>query len=152
LNPNIPPQFQTLSGVYSASLEARRFSLTLVTIFSMVALLLALAGIYGVISYSVAQRTREIGVRMALGASPGEVLGMVLKQGAITGAMGIFVGILGSLALTRWLQSQLFEVSATDPTTFLGLAFLLLLISLTACSIPGRRAARVDPMVALRYE
>ena len=152
LNPDIPPQFRTLSEIYSASLEARRFSLTLVTIFSVVALLLALAGIYGVISYSVAQRTREIGVRMALGASRGEVLAMVLKQGAITGAIGILVGVLGSLALTRGLQSQLFEVSPTDATTFLGLAFLLLLISLAACWIPGRRAARVDPMVALRYE
>jgi putative ABC transport system permease protein len=152
LNADIPPQFQTLSQVYAASFDARRFSLTLVTIFSGVALLLAVAGIYGVISYSVAQRTREIGVRMALGASTGEVLGMVIKQGAITGTIGIFVGILGALALTRWLQSQLFEVSPSDPTTFLGLAFLLLLTSLAACWIPGRRAGRVDPMVALRYE
>ena len=152
LQPDIPPQFKTLSQVYSASLEARRFSLTLVASFSMVALLLALAGIYGVISYSVAQRTREIGVRMALGATTSEVLQMVLKQGALTGAIGICVGILGSLALTRGLQSQLFEVSPTDPTTFVGIAFLLLLISLVACWIPGRRASRVDPMVALRYE
>lgn len=152
LNPEIPPHFRTLSQVYSASIEARRFSVTLVTVFSLVALLLALAGIYGVISYSVAQRTREIGVRMALGATTREVLAMVLKQGAITGAFGIGVGILGSLALTRWLQSQLFEVSPTDPATFLGVALLLVLVSLAACWIPGRRAARVDPMVALRYE
>jgi predicted permease len=152
LDPNLPPRFRTLSQVYSSSLEARRFSLTLVGIFSMTALLLAIAGIYGVISYAVAQRTREIGVRMALGASPREVLGMVLRQGAVTGAMGIGVGVLGSLALTRWLQSQLFEVSATDPATFLGVASLLIVVSLAACWIPGRRATRIDPMEALRYE
>ena len=152
LDPNIPPQFRSFSEVYASSFETRRFTLVLVSVFSAVALLLAMTGIYGVISYSVAQRTREIGVRMALGASTREVLGMVLKQGAITGSVGILVGVLGSLALTRWLQSQLFEVSPTDPTTFLELAFLLLLISLAACWIPGQRAARVDPMVALRYE
>ena len=152
LDPNIPPKFRTFSQVYSASLEARRFSLTVVAVFSITALLLALAGIYGVISYSVAQRTREIGVRMALGATTWEVLGMVLKQGAITSAIGILLGMLGSLALTRWMQSQLFEVSPTDPTTFLGVALLLILVSLGACWIPGRRATRVDPMVALRYE
>ena len=152
LDPNVPPQFGTLSQVYSASLGARRFSLTLVGIFSLTALLLATAGIYGVISYSVAQRTREIGVRMALGATAREILAMVLKQGALTGAIGISAGVLGSLVLTRWLQSQLFEVSSTDPITFLGVALLLILVSLVACWIPGRRATRVDPMVALRYE
>jgi len=152
LDPNVPPRFRTLSQVYSAALEARRFSLTLVGVFSVTALLLALAGIYGVISYSVAQRTREIGVRMALGATTREVLGMVLKQGAITGTIGIAVGILAALALTRWLQSQLFEVSATDPATFAGLALLLLVTALLACWIPGRRAAGVDPTEALRYE
>jgi putative ABC transport system permease protein len=152
LDPNLPPQFRTLSQVYSASLEARRFSLTLVGIFSVTALLLAVAGIYGVISYSVAQRTREIGVRMALGASTREVLNMVLKQGAITGAIGTALGVLASLVLTRWLQSQLFEVSPTDPVTFCGVALLLILVALAACWIPGRRATQVDPMVALRYE
>lgn len=152
LDPNIPPRFRTLSQIFSASLEARRFSLILVGIFSLTALLLALAGIYGVTTYAVAQRTREIGVRLALGASAREILGMVLKQGAITGAVGVGFGLLGALALTRWLQSQLFGVSATDPATFLGVALLLFLVSLTACWIPGRRAARVDPMVALRYE
>jgi putative ABC transport system permease protein len=152
LDPNIPPHFQTLSQIYSASLESRRFSLILVGIFSVTALLLAVAGIYGVISYSVAQRTGEIGVRMALGASTREVLGMILKQGATTGLMGILAGIIGSVALTRWMQSQLFEVSPTDPLTFGTVALLLVLVSLAACWIPGRRAARVDPIVALRYE
>jgi putative ABC transport system permease protein len=141
-----------LSQVYSESLDARRFSLTLVAIFSAVAFLLALAGIYGVISYSVAQRTREIGVRMALGATAGEVLLMVLKQGAITGAIGIAAGLLGSLAVTRLLQSQLFEISPTDPLTLGGVSTLLLIVSLAACIIPGRRATYIDPVIALKSE
>jgi ABC-type antimicrobial peptide transport system permease subunit len=152
LDPDVPPRFSTFSNTFAASLGARRFSLLLVGIFSATALLLAMAGIYGVTAYTVAQRTREIGVRMALGASRGTVLGMVLKQGVITGAFGVGTGILGSLALTHWLQSQLFRVSPTDPATFAGVALILILVSLAACWIPGRRAARVDPMVALRYE
>jgi len=152
LDPAIPPRFSTLANVYSASLGARRFSLTLGGIFAGTALLLALAGIYGVTSYSVFQRTREIGVRMALGASKAEVLGMVLRQAAVTGVAGVAAGIVFSLAVTRWMQSQLFEVSATDPLTIAGVALLLMLVSLLACWIPGRRATRVDPMVALRYE
>jgi len=152
LDPNIPPRFRTLSQIFSASLETRRFSLILVGIFSLAALMLALAGIYGVTAYAVAQRTREIGVRMALGASTREILGMVLRQGAITGAIGVGLGLLGALTLTRWMQSQLFGVSPTDAATFLGVALLLILVSLMACWIPGRRAARIDPMVALRYE
>ena len=152
LDPDVPPRFSTFSNTFAASLGARRFSLLLVGIFSATALLLAIAGIYGVTAYTVAQRTREIGVRMALGASRGTVLGMVLKRGVITGVLGVGAGILGSLALTRWLQSQLFGVSATDPATFAGVALILILVSLAACWIPGRRAARVDPMVALRYE
>jgi putative ABC transport system permease protein len=152
IDPHIPPRFRTLSQVYSESLDARRFSLTLVAIFSAVAFLLALAGIYGVISYSVAQRTREIGVRMALGASTREVLAMILKQGALTGGIGIFFGLLGALAITRWLQSQLFEISPTDPATLAIVSLVLLLVSLAACAIPGRRASRIDPVIALRCE
>ncbi len=152
LDPSVPPTFGSFSQTFAASLGARRFSLVLIGIFSMTALLLAIAGIYGVTSYSVAQRTREIGVRMALGANAKEVLVMVLGQGALTGAVGVAVGMLGSLVLTRWLQSQLFGVSATDPATFVGVACLLLLVTLAACWIPGRRATRVDPMEALRYE
>lgn len=152
LDPNMPPRFNTLSQVYSASLEARRFSLTLISIFSLTALVLAIAGIYGVISYSVAQRTREIGVRMALGASTHEVLGMVLRQSAITGVIGVLVGLGGCLALTRLLQSQLFEISPSDPLTLAGVSLVLLVVSLIACSIPGRRATRIDPASALRCE
>jgi putative ABC transport system permease protein len=152
IDPNIPPEFSTLTQVYSSSLDPRRFSLTLVAIFSGVAFLLALAGIYGVISYSVAQRTREIGLRMALGATTSEVLAMVLKQGALTGAFGIAFGLLGSFAITRLLQSQLFEISPTDPATLTIVSIVLLAVALAACAIPGRRATRIDPVVALRCE
>jgi putative ABC transport system permease protein len=152
LDANMPPRFNMLSKVYSSSFEARRFSLTLVSIFSLTALVLAIAGIYGVVSYSVAQRTREIGVRMALGASTGEVLSMVLRQSAITGVVGILVGLGGCLALTRLLQSQLFEISPSDPLTLIGVSLMLLLVSLVACWIPGRRATRIDPATALRCE
>jgi len=152
LDPNLPPRFSTLSQFYSASLSARRFSLTLVSIFSITALVLALAGIYGVISYSVAQRTREIGLRMALGATTREVLGMIFKQSALTGGLGIAVGLLGTFAVTRWLQSQLFEVSPTDPLTLAVVSALLILVSLAACWIPARRATRIDPVIALRCE
>ena len=152
LDPNVPPRFRTLSDVYSASLSARRFSLTLIGIFSFVALLLSLAGIYGVISYSVAQRTREIGVRMALGATTREVLALVLKQGIATGAIGVTAGLLLSVIVTRWLQSQLFQVSPTDPLTLAFVAAALLLVTAAACAIPARRASHVDPVVALRCE
>ena len=152
LDATIPPRFSTLASIYSASLGARRFSLTLGAIFAGAALLLAIAGIYGVTSYSVAQRTREIGVRIALGATPGQVLGMVLRQAALTGLAGVLAGVAGALAVTRWLQSQLFEVKAADPLTLVCVAGLLIAVSLSACWIPGRRATRVDPMVALRYE
>lgn len=152
LDPAIPPRFSSLANVYSASFAARRFSLILGGVFAIAAILLATAGIYGVTSYSVVQRTREIGVRMALGATKTKVLGMVLRQAVITGLAGAALGIALSLAMTRWMQSQLFEVSASDPTTILGVALLLLLVSLLACLIPGRRATQVDPMAALRYE
>ena len=152
MDATIPPRFSTLANVYSASLGARRFSLTLGGIFAGAALLLAIAGIYGVTSYSVTQRTREIGVRIALGATRRQVLAMVLRQAAVTGIAGVAAGIAGAIVITRWMQSQLFEVTATDPLTLISVAALLMLVSLLACWIPGRRATRVDPMVALRYE
>jgi putative ABC transport system permease protein len=152
LDAAVPPRFSTLASVYSASLGARRFSMTLGGIFAGAALLLAIAGIYGVTSYSVAQRTREIGVRIALGATTTEVMGMVLRQGALTGLVGVAVGIAVASAVTQWMQAQLFEVTATDPLTLLSVAALLMLVSLLACWVPGRRATQVDPVVALRYE
>jgi ABC-type antimicrobial peptide transport system permease subunit len=152
LDPNLPVGFRTLSEVYSGSLGARRFTLILVAVFSLCALVLALAGIYGVTSYSVSQRTREIGVRMALGASAFDVLRMVLRQSLLTAAVGVALGIVGSAVLTRSIQSQLFGVNSTDPATFVGVTLLMVLVSLVACWIPARRAARVDPVIALRYE
>jgi ABC-type antimicrobial peptide transport system permease subunit len=152
LNPEIPAKFQTFSQVYSASLGSRRFNVILVGFFGISALLLATAGVFGVMAYSVAQRTREIGVRMALGASSGGVLRMVLGQATATVAVGVVLGIAGAFALTRWIESQLFGVSPTDPPTFVGVALLLILVSLAASYIPARCATKVDPLVALRYE
>jgi ABC-type lipoprotein release transport system permease subunit len=151
-DPELAPRFETLSQIYSDSLESRRFSLILVAIFSAAALLLAMAGTYGVNAYSVAQRTREIGVRTALGASARQVLNMVLKEGATTSAIAILLGVLASLALTRWIQSMLFEVSPLDPVTFAFVIILLLAAVFAACYLPARRASRVDPMTALRHE
>jgi len=133
-------------------LAARQFNLTLLGAFAATALLLAVAGIYGVMAYTVARRTREIGVRMALGAAAGDVLRLVLGQGLWTTVIGVAIGIAGSFALSRTLHSLLFEVSAADPVTLIGSALLLAAVSLLACWIPARRAMRVDPMVALRYE
>jgi len=113
---------------------------------------LGIIGIYGVISYTVSQRQREIGIRLALGAQRGDVLQMVLQQGAITALVGVSIGILAALGMTRLMASLLFGVTAHDPLTFALVAALLLAVALLACYIPARRAMRVDPMVALRYE
>ena len=152
LNPEIPARFRTFSQVYSASLGSRRFNVILIGFFGIVALLLATAGVFGVMAYSVSRRTREIGVRVALGAASGDVLRMVLSQGLRTIFIGVAIGIAGSLALTRTVQSLLFGVTPTDPLTFGGVTLLLVAAALLACFIPARRATKVDPMVALRYE
>ncbi len=151
-DPKVPPNITTYTQILSASLGDRRFNLTLVAIFAGTALLLALAGIYGVTAYNVARRTREIGVRMALGAGTGDVLSLVLRQEMFAAAIGVAIGVACSLALTRTLQSLLFDVSATDLQTFVAGVLLLLLVTLLTTWIPARRAARVDPMTALRYE
>jgi len=152
LDPETPVEFGTLDQTFSTSLETRRFSLILVGCFSAAALLLAVVGIYGVTSYSVARRIREFGIRMALGASASQILAMILIQTAVTSLIGVTCGVLGSAALTRLIQSQLFSVSPLDPATFLAVIVLLLSVSQLAGLIPGRRASRVDPAVALRYE
>jgi predicted permease len=152
LDPNVPPSFSTFNEVFSASLKTRRFNVTLVGVFAATALLLAVAGIYGVMAYSVARRTHEIGVRMALGAGAPDVLRLVLSQGLLTTAVGVTIGIAGSFVLTRAMQSLLFGVSPTDPVTLFGVALLLGFAVLLASYIPARRATKVDPLVALRYE
>ena len=152
LNPEIPPRFRTFAQVYSASLGSRRFNVILIAFFGMVALLLATAGVFGVMAYSVSRRTREIGVRVALGARSTDVLRMILSQGMRTILIGIAIGLAGALALTRALSSLLFGVTATDPLTFAAVVAILIATALLACYIPARRATKVDPMIALRYE
>ena len=152
LNPEIPARFRMFSQVYSAALGSRRFNVILIGFFGAVALLLATAGVFGVMAYSVSRRTREIGVRVALGASSGKVLSMILSQGLRTIFIGVAIGIAGSLVLTRTVESLLFGITATDPLTFGGVTLLLVGAALLACFIPARRATKVDPMVALRYE
>src|SRR6185295_17283688 len=130
----------------------RRFPALLIGIFAIVALLLACIGIYGVVSYSVTQQTHYIGVRMALGAQASDILKMVLKQGLVVALVGIAIGVLAALALMRLLSSLLFEVQTTDATTFAFVIGTLFVVTLLACYLPARRATKVDPLVALRYE
>jgi putative ABC transport system permease protein len=124
----------------------------LLTVFASVALVLAGVGIYGLISYWVTQRTREIGIRLAIGAQPGDVLRLVFKQGLMLTGIGVAIGLPSAYALTRVMESLLFGVSATDATTFLIGSLLLAGVALAACYLPARRATKVDPLVALRYE
>ncbi len=145
-------EVRTMEERVSESVAEPRFRTGLLMLFGLIALVLAAVGIYGVMSCSIAQRTREIGVRMALGAQPVDVLKLVVGQGMRLTILGLGVGLAGAFALTRVLASQLYEVRATDPTAFAGVAFLLAVVALLACYLPARRAARVDPLVALRYE
>jgi putative ABC transport system permease protein len=141
-----------MDEVMAQAMARSRFNMTLITILAGVALVLATVGIYGVISYSVTQRTHEIGVRVALGASTRDVLKLVVGQGMLLAGTGLALGLIAAFAVTRVMASLLFSVSATDPLTYLGLAGLLGFIAFLACYIPARRAAKVDPVTALRAE
>jgi putative ABC transport system permease protein len=143
---------QTMSEVTAASFAARRFNMLLLTLFAGLALVLAAVGVYGVMSYAVTQRTHEIGIRMALGAQMGNVIKLIMKSGLLIASMGVAIGLAGAFALTRLMTSLLFAVEATDKATFAGVSVGLVVIALLACYIPARRAAKVDPLEALRYE
>ena len=150
--PDVAPRFRTFAQIYSASLGARHFNLTLVAVFAGTALLLAIAGIYGVMTYSVTQRRKEIGVRVALGASPGQVFRIILGQGLTTTAIGVALGVLASFGLTRSIESLLFGVTPTDPLTFASVVVVLTAVATVACYLPARRATGADPIEALRQD
>jgi putative ABC transport system permease protein len=153
LDRNLPlTEVETLAEHMRAPLAPARLFAWLSGAFGVLALLLAATGLYGVMAYLVSGRTREFGIRVALGANGGDVLRLVLGEGLMLVGVGMLLGLLASAALTRVLQSMLYGVSATDPTTFAGVALLLAVVTLVACYIPARRATKIDPMIALRYE
>jgi predicted permease len=143
---------QTMDSIISDSMASRRFSMILLVVFAVLALLLASVGIYGVISYVVGQRTNEIGIRMALGAHQRNILLLILGRGGKLAGLGVAIGLAAALGLTRLMATLLYGIGATDPLTFAGVAVLLTMVALAACYIPARRAANLDPTVALRYE
>jgi putative ABC transport system permease protein len=143
---------KSMETVVADSVAERRLTMLLLSAFAGAALLLAAVGIYGVIAYAVTQRTQEIGIRMALGAQQADVLRMVVKQGALLVSIGIAAGAIGAFAVTRLMTSMLYEVAPSDPLTFGAVSAVLGLIALVASYIPGRRATRVDPVIALRAE
>jgi len=145
-------QIRLMSNMVNNSLAPRRFVVTVLGVFATMALAMALIGLYGVISYAVTQRTQELGVRMALGAQPAEILRLVLGQGMKLAGIGAAAGLVVSFAMSRFLRGELFHISPIDPLTFALMAAALVAAALLASYIPARRATRVDPMVALRYE
>nr|MBA3514336.1 FtsX-like permease family protein [Pyrinomonadaceae bacterium] len=153
VDPNLPlAGVKTQLEVANESLRIERLFTRLLSFFGLVALLLAAIGLYGVMAYAVTQRTKEIGIRMALGAQRHNVLKLVLSQGMMLTLIGVVLGASSAIGLTRLMKSLLFGVSATDPVTFIAISFLLAAVALLACYVPARRAMRVDPLVALRYE
>jgi putative ABC transport system permease protein len=153
INPDLPiHSFKLLEDSVTEWSASERFSTYLLAIFAMLAVLLSAIGIYGVMSYAMTQRTHEIGVRMALGAQSRDVLKLVLKQGMLLALAGVALGLIASYWLTRLMTKMLFEVSPTDPPTFILISLLLSFVALLACWIPARRATKVDPLVALRNE
>jgi ABC-type antimicrobial peptide transport system permease subunit len=149
---DVPVKFTTMEALNSEGVAAPRFRTLLLGIFAALAVGLALAGVYGVMSYVVGQRSNEIGLRMALGASQSDVLRLVLRQTLLLAGAGIVIGLAGAAVVTQFLTSMLFGVKTTDPATYAAVVGLLMLTALGASYVPARRAMRVDPMVALRYE
>src|SRR5208282_813020 len=145
-------QLRTMDSVFSDSVSSSRFQMTLLIVFAALALVLAMIGVYGVVSNSVTQRTQEIGIRMALGARSGDVARMVLREALFLSGIAVAIGLAGAFALMRLLQSLLFEVSPTDPATLLAASLGVLVVAIVATLLPARRAMTVDPMVALRHE
>jgi putative ABC transport system permease protein len=145
-------QIRTMENIVSDSVTQPRFNLTLLGVFGAIALLLSAAGIYGVTSYAVNQRTNEIGIRLAVGAKAQDVFRLMMIQGMKPAVIGLAIGLIAAIGLTRLMASLLFGVSATDPMTFGALTVILLSVALVACFFPARRAMKVDPMIALRYE
>ncbi len=153
LDPHQPIyNLRTMEQVRADSIAPERLNLTLLGLFAALALVLAAVGIYGVMSYAVTQHTREIGIRMALGAQRRDVIKLVVGQGMLLALIGVMIGLAAAFGLTRLMSNLLFGVSATDPATFALIALLLMIVALLACYLPAQRATKVDPMVALRYE
>jgi ABC-type antimicrobial peptide transport system permease subunit len=153
VDPDVPAyRLRTGDQLLGRSLARRRLLVTLISSFAAIALVLALLGLYGVLAYGVAQRTREIGIRMALGAAAGQVLAGVVRQGMIIASLGAVAGLAGALAITRVLKDALYNVSPLDAGVLLVAPLALLVVALLACAIPARRAARIDPVLALRHE
>jgi len=149
---SMPLTIHTISTVIDMSVAQRRFSMMLLGVFAALAMILAIVGIYGVMSYTVSQRTHEIGLRMALGAETSQVLKMVVGEGLTLTAIGVAIGLVAAVGVTRSMSGLLFGVTNTDFPTYLGVSAVLVAVALVACYVPARRAAKVDPLIALRYE
>ena len=145
-------EIATMEQIFAKAVAPQRFNLMLVSLFAALALALSTVGVYGVIAYSVTQRAQEMGVRLALGANSRDILRLIIGQAMRVSLLGVGLGLVAAVALTRVMSSLLFEVSATDPVVFVGLAVVLIAVTLVASYIPARRATKVDPLVALRYE
>jgi putative ABC transport system permease protein len=153
LNHDVPvSEVKTMSTMLSEAVSTPASTTSLFVTFAGLALVLGMVGIYGVLAFLVSKRTREFGIRMALGAQRRDVLWLVVREGARFSAIGIILGLAGAFAVTRWLSSELYGVSAVDPLTYAGVAAVMAMVSMLACYLPARRAMRVDPLIALRYE
>ena len=153
IDPDLPfGDVDTLQSEIESNVSQPRFRTMLIGVFAMLALILAAVGVYGLISYSVTQRTREIGIRVALGAAPRQVMGPVVREGVILAVIGIAIGLAGAFAAARALSAFLFGVGASDPLTLAAVALIMLLVAMVASYIPSRRALKVDPVIALRAQ